>query len=384
MMHETFIGGKVVKPSSESLLPGSARHLLNDRVHLLHPEEQILDQMLHGWSIQQQSRMLKQTTIDSRVSTVRRFATYTNAYPWQWRAADVEEWSSNLIGERHLAHSSIRGIQNGLRLFIEYLIDPSYDWVEVCRRRFEQVPVQICHEWNTREHLDEYEGRPSNRPFTREELQAFFDEADRQVAAIRKARKKGALAAFRDSALFKVMYAWGLRRREAAMLDLADFGRNPAAPEFGRYGSLTVRYGKAMRGGPPRRRTVLTVMPWAVEALDEYVREVRPRFGFPEHPALWLTERGQRPSTVYLNERFNIVRDSVGLPTILGPHCLRHSYVTHLKEDGWDELFIQQQVGHSYASTTAIYTGVSNQYKNTLLRKALDDIYGLEAAKGDT
>lgn len=368
---------------SESRLPGSARLLLSDRVHLLHPEEQVLEQMLRGWGIQQQSRMLKAATIKQRSATIQRFARFTNSYPWQWSASDVEEWSANLVGEHHLAHSSVRTIQNSLRLFMEYLIDPSYDWVEVCRRRFEQVPVQICHEWNTREHLDEYEGRPSNRPFTREELQAFFDEADRQVAAIRKARKKGALAAFRDSALFKVMYAWGLRRREAAMLDLADFGRNPAAPEFGRYGSLTVRYGKAMRGGPPRRRTVLSVMPWAVEALDEYVREIRPRFGFDEHPALWLTERGQRPSTIYLNERFNIVRDSVGLPTTLSPHCLRHSYVTHLKEDGWDELFIQQQVGHSYASTTAIYTGVSNQYKNTLLRKALDDIYGLEAAKGD-
>ena len=40
-------------------------------------------------------------------------------------------------------------------------------------------------------------------------------------------RRKGWLAAFRDAAVFKVIYGWGLRRREAAMLDVADFGAEP-------------------------------------------------------------------------------------------------------------------------------------------------------------
>lgn len=53
-------------------------------------------------------------------------------------------------------------------------------------------------------------------------------------------------------------------------------------------------------------------------------------------------------------------------------HCLRHSYVTHLMEDGDDPFFVQQQVGHAYASTTALYTGVSTDFKNKALRRALD------------
>ena len=48
------------------------------------------------------------------------------------------------------------------------------------------------------------------------------------------------------------------------------------------------------------------------------------------------------------------------------------SYVTHLIEDGFDALFVQQQVGHEYASTTAIYTSVSSDYKTRVLRAALD------------
>ena len=44
------------------------------------------------------------------------------------------------------------------------------------------------------------------------------------------------------------------------MLDVADFGRNPDGAEFGEYGVLYVRYGKAKKGSPPKRRSVLTVV----------------------------------------------------------------------------------------------------------------------------
>jgi site-specific recombinase XerD len=40
-----------------------------------------------------------------------------------------------------------------------------------------------------------------------------------------------------------------------------------------------------------------------------------------------------------------------GLPGDLSAHCLRHSYIPHLIEDGADPLFVQQQAGHSWAST---------------------------------
>ena len=45
-----------------------------------------------------------------------------------------------------------------------------------------------------------------------------------------------------------------------------------AAPELGRYGMLQVRWGKATKGSPPRRRNVASVMPWAVEAVEVQLR----------------------------------------------------------------------------------------------------------------
>jgi site-specific recombinase XerD len=53
----------------------------------------------------------------------------------------------------------------------------------------------------------------------------------------------------------------------------------------------------------------------------------------------------------------------------------RHSYVSHLIEDGVDPLFVQQQVGHSWASTTATYTTVGSDAKNRMLRAALARVF---------
>ena len=122
-------------------------------------------------------------------------------------------------------------------------------------------------------------------------------------------------------------------------------------------------------------------MPWAAQALAQYLDDVRPRFGVPSHPALWLTERGERISPRSVDERFAAWRTAAGLPRGLSVHCLRHSYVSHQIEDGVDPLFVQQQVGHSWASTTADYTQVGTDAKNRMLRAALDVAFGAESSQ---
>lgn len=359
-------------------LAGSAALQLVSGVALLQPEERVFEAMLAGFAAQQWSRYLTTTTIGQREAQLRRFARFTNDYPWCWRPTDVEEWTTRAVAERRLAHSTVRGQHMTLRLFMDFLCDARYGWTAECEDRFGTHPTQVCHEWNTTLHTSEYEGRPGRRPLTREELQALFDAADERVVEVRRRGRKGWLAAFRDATLLKVTYAWGLRRREAVMLDVADFGANPNASELGRLGVCQVRYGKAVRGGPPRRRSVLTVMPWAAEVLDEYLSEVRPRYGAGVTGALFPTERVGRVSGQFLDVRFARLRDQLGLPAELGPHCLRHSYVTHLLEDGWDPLFVQQQAGHAWASTTAIYTSVGSDFKNRMLRASLERVLAVD------
>lgn len=53
-----------------------------------------------------------------------------------------------------------------------------------------------------------------------------------------------------------------------------------------------------------------------------------------------------------------------------------HSYATHLIEDGWDAKFVQDQMGHEHASTTALYTCVSSDFRIRTLRRVLDATIG--------
>ncbi|SPL88394.1 putative integrase/recombinase [[Actinomadura] parvosata subsp. kistnae] len=98
---------------------------------------------------------------------------------------------------------------------------------------------------------------------------------------------------------------------------------------------------------------------------------IRPRFGCADQPALWVTERGGRAKPAEINARFVAYRDVLGLPKELSAHSARHSYVTHLTEDGVDRRFIQEAVGHRCDTSTAIYTHVSGDFMNIALRKAL-------------
>jgi integrase/recombinase XerC len=154
---------------------------------------------------------------------------------------------------------------------------------------------------------------------------------------------------------------------------VTDWRRNPAHPQFGRFGQLVVRRGKSARGSPPRRRVVLTVFPWSVTAVETYLAEVRPWFvdRYPDTGAMFPTERGQRITPKQINARFASLREEAGLDRHLGPHCLRHTYITTLLERGWPLALVQEQSGHSHAATTGIYTALSDDFKNRWIYRAL-------------
>lgn len=355
--------------------------VFGDGVRPLQMPVAVFDVVLAGWRRQMSARHLSEGTKRSGERIVRRFVTETGLWPWQWTALRVDEWLEDLAcPPKRRSVSTLRSYQASLRAFLDYLTDERYPWVAICELEFGVRPVQVIDERNAIAHTVEYEGRPGRRPLTREELAMFFDHCDARVSDRRVRGRKGALAAFRDATLFKTIYGWGLRRQEAAGLDLTDFSANPHRPSFGSYGTLSVRYGKASRGSAPKRRNVLSVFDWSVEVIEQYLEDIRPLYDGARQPALWLSERGGRITSNQITVRFAEYRDELGLPAELTPHALRHSYVTHLIEDGFDELFVRMQVGHRFASTTALYTGVSGDYKNEAMSRALRAQLGEELA----
>lgn len=346
-------------------------HLIGN-LPLLRPEEQVFTAMLDGWRNQQLARNLAFSTIEGRENAVRAFTRHADAFPWTWTPQMIDEWMGDLRSVRNLRRSTLRNYQGTIRSFCDFITNPGYGWATVCQERFDTHPIQVIHEWNAAVHVQEAEAGPTKRAFTRDELQAFFDHADEQVGRVRGQGRKGWLPAFRDAMLFKSAYAFGLRRNEARMLDVVDFGRNPQGPEFGEYGVLYVRHGKANKGSAPKRRSVLTVFDWSAEILQQWNEEVRPMFPTAKAGALWPSERSARVGFTQMNTRFGTYRDSLGLDQGLDFHSFRRSYVTHLIENGWDARFVQEQVGHEHASTTSIYTCVSSDFRTRTLRRALD------------
>jgi site-specific recombinase XerD len=352
--------------------PGSAHLELIAGVRVLHPEDTVVNAMLSGWRKQQiGGRQSTPKWVEAKVKCVREFIDFAGAYPWAWTSQMMDDWSVELVLTKRRAKTTVRGKQGSIRQFCHYITSPHYDWPTVCEARFGTHPVQICFEWNTSAHLVEYEGDAGRRAFTRKEVQAFLDCADARVEKCRNSRRKGAAAAYRDATMFKTMYGWGLRITECCRLDVADLYRNPKAPVLGRCGFIHVRYGKSSKGSPPKRRTVPTLMPWAAEALLDYVDNIRPLFN-PDHThALWPTERHSRIKPRTLTESFDEIRTEAGLDKKLTPHCFRHSFITHLTEDGVDPKFIQEIAGHRFGSTTSLYTHISSEHMNRMLQIAL-------------
>ncbi|MGH3203305.1 MAG: tyrosine-type recombinase/integrase [Streptosporangiaceae bacterium] len=304
--------------------PGSAGLHLAAGVPLLHPDEQVFTAMLDGWRAQQLARNLAFSTIGRREAMVRAFASHADAFPWRWEAQMVDEWLGELRGVKGLRRSTVRSYASSVSAFCRYSTDPAYGWADQCQDRFGTHPVQVVHEWNTAVHVQENEADPRKRAFTLDELQALFDHADAQVGRVRGRGRKGWLPVFRDAVALKVAYGFGLRRTEATMLDTADFSANPHAPEFGDYGVCQVRFGKARKGSPPKRRSVLTVWAWVPEVLAQWAEEARPLMPSAGRSTfMWPSERGPRIGSDALHKRFSDYRDALGLDEGLDLHSLR-------------------------------------------------------------
>jgi integrase/recombinase XerC len=95
-------------------------------------------------------------------------------------------------------------------------------------------------------------------------------------------------------------------------------------------------------------------MGWAVEAVADYVENIRPKFGCDGHPALWVTERGGRIRPPEINARFEAYRDALGLPSALVVHSLRHA-VTTMLDAGVDLRDVQIAARHADPRTTMRY-----------------------------
>lgn len=169
------------------------------------------------------------------------------------------------------------------------------------------------------------------------------DELPRVVGREELVRLFAGLRSLKYRALFSTCYAAGLRISEACALRVEDIDSRRMV--------IRVRYAK----GGKQRFTVLS--PLLLSVLREYWKIARP----PE----WLFPgQGQSPFTCSDSARqvFRVARDEAGLGRWCTPHTLRHSFATHLLENGTQLNVIQALLGHSNIRTTTTYTHVRTDH----------------------
>ena len=158
------------------------------------------------------------------------------------------------------------------------------------------------------------------------------------------------------------LYATGLRVTEACTLEVGDIHADR--------GVIHVRRGKG------RKERLVPLGSHALVSLKHYVAMLRddPRAG--EHPKageapLFINKHGGRLSTRSVRRKVSKYLAKAGLDPAISPHTLRHSFATHLLDNGADLRSVQELLGHQSLSTTQVYTHLTTQR----MRDAYDEAH---------
>ncbi len=244
----------------------------------------------------------------------------------------LRQWLAALHAQNYVKASVARRVSE-LRAFYTFL----------CRHDLAETnPVQAISAPRLPQRLP--------RPLTREEMAALLSAP---VIATPQGQ--------RDKAMLELLYAGGLRVSELLALDVGQVDLEQAQ----------VR----VLGKGAKERMALIGRP-AVAALRTYLADGRVKLlsaGAESRPlhrtdALFLNRFGQRLSVSMFTRSLGDYARAAGIEHRVTPHMLRHSFATHLLDGGADLRSVQELLGHEQASTTQIYTQVSQtQLRETVL-----------------
>lgn len=169
----------------------------------------------------------------------------------------------------------------------------------------------------------------------------YYDEAETLVEAPRQGRES-----CRDKAMLELLYGSGLRVGEAVGLNIGDV-------------HLTEGYIRVMGKGSKERLQPLGG--YAAAALADYLRQRAERGDslMPQEP-LFLNSRGKRLGDRAVRTMVDRYMKQTAQLKHISPHSLRHSFATHLLDNGADIRAIQELLGHESIATTQKYTHVSS------------------------
>jgi len=160
----------------------------------------------------------------------------------------------------------------------------------------------------------------------------------------------------RDKAMLELLYATGIRVSELITLNLHDI-------------NLDAGYVRCIGKGSKER--IVPVGSIAVRGIKEYLQHGRPRFVTNgAEKALFVNHHGGRLTRQGFWKIVKKYAHDAQIPKDITPHTLRHSFATHLLENGADLRSVQEMLGHADISTTQVYTHVTKSRLKDVYAKA--------------
>ena len=161
---------------------------------------------------------------------------------------------------------------------------------------------------------------------------------------------------FRDKAMLELLYATGVRASEIAGLKTSDL-------------NLNIGYLRCL--GKGSRERVVPMGKVAIAAIEEYLRNLRPRLVRSAFSGdfLLLSRTGRPMSRIEIWRLVKKYAIRAGMPRNLTVHTLRHCFATHLLAGGADLRSVQEMLGHVDIATTQIYTHVDQERLRKIHRK---------------
>jgi integrase/recombinase XerC len=298
---------------------------------------------------------------------------------------DFERCLDHFLDHMKLSRTGSEDTQNAYRRdverFLEYLRESDID-------DFEKVTKEEISEYITRLRSGEIGGTPlSNSSYARSlsALKSFWRYLNRNEGvkanpvrlfhASHNRRKLPELLTFdqmeqlldsfdltdalqvRNRCMIEVMYACGLRVSECAGLKIADI-------------SLKERYLSVM--GKESKERMVPFYPRCGSLIQLYLEQARPQFmeGREEHGILFVNQNGRPISSRSIEMIVEKSGVQAGLSMHLHPHMIRHSFATHLLDNGADLRVVQELLGHENLSTTQIYTHVTQDRLSKVVEMA--------------
>jgi len=165
-----------------------------------------------------------------------------------------------------------------------------------------------------------------------------------EVEALLRAPDRSTAEGLRDGAMLELLYATGLRVSELIHVKIED---------------LVMDAGFLRTIGKGSKERIVPFGDSARDAIVVYMEHGRAEFNKHADPYLFLSNRGRPMTRQSFWMKITKYARLAGIAGHISPHSLRHSFATHLLENGADLRSVQMMLGHSDISTTQIYTHVS-------------------------